>query len=91
MDRKWIVALAAMCLVVGWLAGGGSVEAQSVETQTEPCPDVPEIGRFEFREFNGGILVDTATGDTWEIDCDGETGSFGSCDGDRYWKPRERR
>ena len=57
MKRVWIAALAATCLTVGWLAGGGPrVEAQSVPAD-----------RFTIVDTDlGNILLNTRTGDTWK-------------------------
>ena len=90
MHRFMIAALAATCLVFGWIVGGGyEVEAQA------PAPRVPEtnLGRFQIVSDGANIgiwLVDTVNGETWKYDCPPESRgekNFGitTCTEDSKW------
>ncbi len=65
------------------LTGGSSVEAQFGGTV---YPEVPSLGRFT---IDGGAdhLLDTATGETWHKDCQGNSSADGTgCEGQYVWK-----
>ena len=55
-----------------------------------PCPEVPEIGRYQMIMEDGLWLLDNATGDTWSWEClqrsePDKTTGFTRCTGDYDW------